>query len=88
MVARILDTDQLITVLRGTPDAARCDIATSLLAVDFLLRAVEAHHDSSGSPAMCINCHSPHLVPRDGGTPAAPLYQCTDCGLTAPYPHR
>lgn len=88
VAARLLDTDRLIGALRGTPDVARGDVATSLLAVDFLLRAVEAQHDSLAFPAICINCHSTHLVPRDGGTPDAPLYQCTDCGLTAPYPLR
>jgi hypothetical protein len=86
VLARMVDTERLITVLRATPDAARGDIATSLLAVDFLLRAVHAQHDGLANPEFCINCHSRHLVPRDGGTPEAPLYQCTDCGLIAAYP--
>jgi hypothetical protein len=74
--------------LRDTPRAARGDVATGLLAVEFLLRAVEAQCASEALPGPCISCHSTHLVPRDGGTPDAPLYQCTDCGLTAPYPRR
>lgn len=86
--ARIVDTGALLGSLRSAPDAARVDVATGLLAVDFLLRAVQAQCDGQGMPTECINCHSNHLVRRDGGTPEAPLYQCTDCGLMAPYPRR
>lgn len=86
VAARIIDTDILIATLRGTPDVPRGDVATGLLAVDFLLRAVHAQWDSGSRPAECINCHAPHLAARDGGTPEAPLYQCSDCGLTAAYP--
>ena len=88
LVARIVDTDVLLGSLRGTEDVARIDVATGLLAVDFLLRAVHAHRERDGVPAECINCHSTHLVLHDGGTPDAPLYHCTDCGLTAAYPRR
>lgn len=86
--ARIVDTGALLGSLRERPDVARADLATSLLAVDFLLRAVQAQCAGRGVPTECINCHSTHLVRRDGGAPDAPLYQCTDCGLTAPYRRR
>lgn len=85
LVARIVDTEILLGSLRATPEVARADVATGLLAVDFLLRAVHAQRESAAVPAECINCHSPHLVPHDGGIPEAPLYHCTDCGLTAAY---
>lgn len=86
VLARIADTATLLASLRSAPEASRIDVATGLLAVDFLLRAVHAQRESHMTPAACINCHSTHLVRRDGGTPEAPLYQCTDCGLTAAYP--
>ena len=84
LLKSIAETGTLLGSLRA--DAARIDVATGLLAVDFLLRAMHAQYDSHLAPTECINCHSTHLAPRDGGTPQAPLYQCTDCGLIAAYP--
>jgi hypothetical protein len=86
LAARIADTGALLGRLQSAGDVARIDVVTGLLAIDFLLRALQAQCDSHAAPVECINCHSTHLVPHDGGTADAPLYHCTDCGLTAAYP--
>lgn len=83
IAAQIADTGALLGTLRDSPDATRSDVATGLLALDFLLRAIQAQQDAASKPRHCMSCHSTHLVAR--GTPELPLYECTDCGFTAAY---